>query len=159
MWCALLLASIFIRAIFHFTGNLVSKSALSTPVCWQNALLRLCAMSLVLPVLVALFGILTVYGRMGWLVATCQWLGIDYHFYALWFTRHFTAIYFFQYATGYQNVVTSLGKYFYRATPISITIGNEWLAIVLFSSGSIYGDKTPTASPIFMLCFASLRLY
>ena len=31
------------------------------------ALLRLCAMTLILPVLVAVFGILSVYGRQGWL--------------------------------------------------------------------------------------------
>ena len=36
------------------------------------ALLRLCAMTLILPVLVAVFGILSVYGRQGWLASLCQ---------------------------------------------------------------------------------------
>lgn len=43
-------------------------------------MLRLCAMTLVLPVLVALFGILTVYGRQGWLAHLFDWLGVDYRF-------------------------------------------------------------------------------
>ncbi|MEA5720362.1 hypothetical protein ONQ97_25770, partial [Salmonella enterica subsp. enterica serovar Virginia] len=36
------------------------------------ALLRLCAMTLILPVLVAVFGILSVYGRQGWLASLPQ---------------------------------------------------------------------------------------
>ncbi|MFO4809179.1 thiamine/thiamine pyrophosphate ABC transporter permease ThiP, partial [Salmonella enterica subsp. enterica serovar 1,4,[5],12:i:-] len=36
------------------------------------ALLRLCAMTLILPVLVAVFGILSVYGRQGWLASLWQ---------------------------------------------------------------------------------------
>ncbi|EGY29035.1 thiamine transporter membrane protein [Candidatus Regiella insecticola 5.15] len=43
-------------------------------------LLRLSAMTLVLPVLVALFGILTVYGNQGWLAQLSAWLGIEYRF-------------------------------------------------------------------------------
>jgi ABC-type maltose transport system permease subunit len=42
------------------------------------ALLRLCAMTLILPVLVAVFGILSVYGRQGWLASlwhTSGWNG------------------------------------------------------------------------------------
>ena len=35
-------------------------------------LLRLCAMTLILPVLVAVFGILSVYGRQGWLATLCR---------------------------------------------------------------------------------------
>lgn len=35
----------------------------------RQALLRLCAMTLILPVLVAVFGILSVYGRQGWLAS------------------------------------------------------------------------------------------
>ncbi len=46
----------------------------------RQGLLRLCAMTLVLPVLVAVFGLLTVYGRVGWLARLCVWLGVDYHF-------------------------------------------------------------------------------
>ncbi|NIH12350.1 MAG: ABC transporter permease subunit, partial [Serratia symbiotica] len=43
-------------------------------------LLRLCAMTLVLPVLVAVFGLLSVYGLQGWLATLCGWLGVNYSF-------------------------------------------------------------------------------
>ena len=38
----------------------------------RTLLLRLCAMTLVLPVLVAVFGLLSVYGRSGWLAQLCH---------------------------------------------------------------------------------------
>jgi len=44
------------------------------------ALLRLCAMTLILPVLVAVFGILSVYGRQGWLASLWQSLGLEWTF-------------------------------------------------------------------------------
>ena len=55
------------------------------------ALLRLCAMTLILPVLVAVFGILSVYGRQGWLASLCQSLGIFARIlpYGLRCRRHF----------------------------------------------------------------------
>ena len=43
----------------------------------RSTLLRLCAMTLVLPVLVAVFGILSVYGRSGWLAQLCALLGLS----------------------------------------------------------------------------------
>lgn len=44
------------------------------------ALLRLCAMTLILPVLVAVFGILSVYGRQGWLAFLFNLLGLEWTF-------------------------------------------------------------------------------
>ena len=44
------------------------------------ALLRLCAMTLILPVLVAVFGILSVYGRQGWLASLFGQLGLEWSF-------------------------------------------------------------------------------
>lgn len=46
----------------------------------REALLRLCAMTLILPVLVAVFGILSVYGRQGWLAALFNLLGLEWTF-------------------------------------------------------------------------------
>ncbi|SUP67519.1 thiamine transporter membrane protein [Yersinia kristensenii] len=60
----------------------------------RQLMLRLCAMTLVLPVLVAIFGILTVYGRQGWLAALLGWLGGGLPLLTLWFTRDFAGAYF-----------------------------------------------------------------
>lgn len=46
----------------------------------RQMLLRLCAMTLILPVLVAVFGILSVYGRQGWLASLWQSLGLEWTF-------------------------------------------------------------------------------
>jgi len=46
----------------------------------KTLLLRLSSMTLILPVLVAVFGLLTVYGREGWLASLCHQLGIPYRF-------------------------------------------------------------------------------
>ncbi len=46
----------------------------------RTLFLRLCAMTLVLPVLVAVFGILSVYGQTGWLGKLAQLFGINYQF-------------------------------------------------------------------------------
>ncbi|SUG49505.1 ABC transporter integral membrane protein [Salmonella enterica subsp. arizonae] len=54
------------------------------------ALLRLCAMTLILPVLVAVFGILSVYGRQGWLASLWQMLGAQVDILPLRLAGHFT---------------------------------------------------------------------
>ena len=46
----------------------------------RTLLLRLCAMTLILPVLVAVFGILSVYGRQGWLASLFHALGWQWEF-------------------------------------------------------------------------------
>lgn len=46
----------------------------------RTLLLRLCAMTLILPVLVAVFGILSVYGRQGWLASLFNALGWQWEF-------------------------------------------------------------------------------
>ncbi|MFZ2610765.1 MAG: thiamine/thiamine pyrophosphate ABC transporter permease ThiP, partial [Raoultella planticola] len=46
----------------------------------RTLLLRLCAMTLILPVLVAVFGILSVYGRQGWLATLFNVVGWQWDF-------------------------------------------------------------------------------
>ncbi|MGR6439868.1 hypothetical protein ACU42Y_19160 [Proteus mirabilis] len=59
----------FLSALFSILPAIwLAKALYRRQFVGRTLFLRLCAMSLVLPVLVALFGILTVYGRMGgWL--------------------------------------------------------------------------------------------
>lgn len=46
----------------------------------KTLLLRLCSMTLILPVLVAVFGLLSIYGREGGVSYLCRIVGIDYQF-------------------------------------------------------------------------------
>ncbi len=61
----------FLSALFSVVPAIFLARALPTAL-GRLALLRLCAMTLILPVLVAVFGILSVYGRQGWLAALCH---------------------------------------------------------------------------------------
>jgi thiamine transport system permease protein len=63
-WQALLSALLSVCPAILLAGRCI---AVASP--GRLLLLRLCAMTLVLPVLVAVFGILSVYGRQGWLAA------------------------------------------------------------------------------------------
>jgi thiamine transport system permease protein len=44
----------------------------------RRGLLQLLSLSLVLPAVVAIFGLITVYGRQGWLAQLAAWFGISY---------------------------------------------------------------------------------
>ncbi len=63
----LLLAGVAVSADLGGTSHLSRPRALPASLPGRTLLLRLCAMTLILPVLVAVFGILSVYGRRaGW---------------------------------------------------------------------------------------------
>ncbi len=76
----LILAGVSVRSAVCGPGGFSRPRALSTPFSRRLALLRLCAMTLILPVLVAVFGILSVYGRQGWLASLWQMLGLQWTF-------------------------------------------------------------------------------
>lgn len=106
------------------------------------ALLRLCAMTLILPVLVAVFGILSVYGRQGWLASLCQSLGLEWTFspYGLqgillahvFLICRWRAVYYFRHWKTFPannvNLPPSLG----------CVAGTSFVS----SNGSGYGDKS-----------------
>ncbi len=75
------------------------------------ALLRLCAMTLILPVLVAVFGILSVYGRQGWLASLFGQLGLEWSFSPYGLQGILLAHVFFQYADGNAPLLAGAGKH------------------------------------------------
>ena len=96
------------------------------------ALLRLCAMTLILPVLVAVFGILSVYGRQGWLASLFNLLGLEWTF----------------------------SPYGLKGILLAHIFFNMPMATRLFLQAleNIPGEQrqiAPVAALIFMLCFAS----
>ncbi len=80
MWCASHSGRRFCPQCCLWSRRFSRPRALSTPFSGRLALLRLCAMTLILPVLVAVFGILSVYGRQGWLASLWQMLGLQWTF-------------------------------------------------------------------------------
>ncbi|CAI0995198.1 thiamine transporter membrane protein [Serratia ficaria] len=98
----------------------------------RRLLLRLCAMTLVLPVLVAVFGLLSVYGRQGWLATLCGWLGLDYGFSPY----------------GLQGIL--LAHMFFN-----LPLASRLLLQALENIPVEQRQILPSGALIFMLCFAS----
>ncbi len=70
----------FVGAVFGSAGDIPCPRLYRRRFPGRTLLLRLCAMTLILPVLVAVFGILSVYGRQGWLAALFHALGWQWDF-------------------------------------------------------------------------------
>jgi thiamine transport system permease protein len=122
----------------------------------RQLMLRLCAMTLVLPVLVALFGILTVYGRQGWLAALFSWLGVDYRFSPYGLQGILLAHIFFNMPLATRLLLQSLESIAVEQRQLAAQLGmNGWQHLRWVEWPYLRRQILPTAALIFMLCFAS----
>ncbi|WP_256853060.1 thiamine/thiamine pyrophosphate ABC transporter permease ThiP [Pantoea sp. Fr+CA_20] len=119
-------------------------------------LLRLCAMTLVLPVLVAVFGLLTVYGRVGWLAQLCAWLGVDYHFSPYGLQGILLAHVFFNLPLATRLMLQSLESIPAEQRQLAAQLNiRGWHQFRLLEWPWLRRQLLPTGALIFMLCFAS----
>uniref|UniRef100_UPI0028983934 thiamine/thiamine pyrophosphate ABC transporter permease n=1 Tax=Pantoea sp. TaxID=69393 RepID=UPI0028983934 len=119
-------------------------------------LLRLCAMTLVLPVLVAVFGILTVYGRVGWLAQLCQRIGVDYHFSPYGLQGILLAHIFFNLPLATRLLLQALESIPAEQRQLAAQLGMRgWHRFRLLEWPWLRRQLLPAAALIFMLCFAS----
>ena len=120
------------------------------------ALLRLCAMTLILPVLVAVFGILSVYGRNGWLAALCRSLGLEWSFSPYGLQGILLAHIFFNMPMATRLLLQALenipGEQRQIAAQLNMR-GGAFFRLVEWPW--LRRQIPPTAALIFMLCFAS----
>jgi thiamine transport system permease protein len=122
----------------------------------RQLLLRLCAMTLVLPVLVAVFGILSVYGRQGWLAQICGWLGMDYRFSPYGLQGILLAHVFFNLPLAARLLVQALENIAVEQRQLAAQLGmNIWQQFRFVEWPAIRRQIFPAAALIFMLCFAS----
>ncbi|MBS6031877.1 MAG: thiamine/thiamine pyrophosphate ABC transporter permease ThiP [Pantoea sp.] len=122
----------------------------------RQLLLRLCAMTLVLPVLVAVFGLLTVYGRVGWLAQLCQWLGIDYHFSPYGLQGILLAHVFFNLPLATRLMLQALESIPAEQRQLAAQLDlRGWHHFRLLEWPWLRRQLLPTGALIFMLCFAS----
>ncbi|WP_426816938.1 thiamine/thiamine pyrophosphate ABC transporter permease ThiP [Winslowiella sp. 2C04] len=122
----------------------------------RAALLRLCAMTLVLPVLVAVFGILSVYGRQGWLAQLCQLLGIDYPFSPYGLQGILLAHVFFNLPLATRLLLQTLEQIPGEQRQLAAQLGMRgWHHFRLVEWPWLRRQIMPAAALIFMLCFAS----
>ncbi len=122
----------------------------------RQILLRLCAMTLVLPVLVAVFGILSVYGRQGWLAQLCGWFGVNYTFSPYGLKGILLAHIFFNMPLAARLLLQSLDNIATEQRQLAAQLGmNAWQQFRFVEWPALRRQILPAAALIFMLCFAS----
>lgn len=120
------------------------------------ALLRLCAMTLVLPVLVAVFGILTVYGREGWLASLCARLGVEWSFSPYGLQGILLAHAFFNMPMATRLLLQALENIPGEQRQLAAQLGMQgWNFFRFVEWPWLRRQLLPAAALIFMLCFAS----
>lgn len=119
-------------------------------------LLRLCAMTLVLPVLVAVFGLLSVYGQQGWLATLCGWLGVNYSFSPYGLRGILLAHLFFNLPLASRLLLHALENIPVEQRQLAVQLGmNSWQHWRIVEWPALRRQLLPSAALIFMLCFAS----
>ncbi|KGT89579.1 thiamine/thiamine pyrophosphate ABC transporter permease ThiP [Enterobacter cancerogenus] len=122
----------------------------------RNLLLRLCAMTLVLPVLVAVYGLLSVYGRSGWLAQLCGLLGLNYSFSPYGLQGILLAHVFFNLPLATRMLLQALESIPGEQRQLAAQLGlRGWNLFCLVEWPWLRRQILPTAALIFMLCFAS----
>nr|WP_318382997.1 thiamine/thiamine pyrophosphate ABC transporter permease ThiP [uncultured Enterobacter sp.] len=132
------------RALYrrHFPGRLL--------------LLRLCAMTLILPVLVAVFGILSVYGRQGWLAHLFSDLGLQWSFSPYGLQGILLAHVFFNLPMASRLLLQALEQIPGEQRQLAAQLGMRGWAFFRFVEWPwLRRQIPPIAALIFMLCFAS----
>jgi len=119
-------------------------------------LLRLCAMTLILPVLVAVFGILSVYGRQGWLATLFHGLGLNWRFSPYGLQGILLAHVFFNLPMASRLLLQSLEQIPGEQRQLAAQLGMRGWAFFRFVEWPWLRRQIPAvAALIFMLCFAS----
>ncbi|MBS0848445.1 thiamine/thiamine pyrophosphate ABC transporter permease ThiP [Citrobacter sp. JGM124] len=119
-------------------------------------LLRLCAMTLVLPVLVAVFGILTVYGREGWLATLWGILGIEWVFSPYGLQGILLAHVFFNLPMATRLLLQVLENIPAEQRQLAAQLGiTGWNFFRFIEWPWLRRQILPVGALIFMLCFAS----
>lgn len=122
----------------------------------RTLLLRLCAMTLVLPVLVAVFGILSVYGQQGWLAQCLSAIGIDYNFSPYGLQGILLAHAFFNLPLATRLLLQSLEGIAIEQRQLAAQLGMNALQRFRFVEWpALRRQLLPSGALIFMLCFAS----
>lgn len=122
----------------------------------RQALLRLCAMTLILPVLVAVFGILSVYGRQGWLASLWQTFGLQWTFSPYGLQGILLAHIFFNLPLATRLLLQTLETIPGEQRQLAAQLGlRGWHFFRLVEWPWLRRQILPVAALIFMLCFAS----
>lgn len=122
----------------------------------RQTLLRLCAMTLILPVLVAVFGILSVYGRQGWLAHLFHAAGWEWTFSPYGLKGILLAHVFFNMPMATRLLLQALEQIPSEQRQLAAQLGMRGYTFFRFVEWPWMRRQIPAvAALIFMLCFAS----
>lgn len=125
----------------------------------RRLLLRLYAMTLVLPVLVAIFGILTIYGNQGWLIRLLRSVNLDINVSIYGLQGILIAHAFFNLPLASRLFLQTLETIAPEQKQLSAQLGMTTFQRFRFLEWPVLKRQLlPTASLIFMLCFASFAV-
>lgn len=125
----------------------------------KNLLLRLCNMTLILPVLIAIFGLLTIYGQQGWVAHLCSLLGIPYRFSIYGLHGILIAHVFFNLPLACRLFLQILDDIPAEQQKIAAQLGfTNWQRFKFIEWPTLQRQVLPTAALVFMLCFASFTV-
>ncbi|EMH4163126.1 thiamine/thiamine pyrophosphate ABC transporter permease ThiP [Pluralibacter gergoviae] len=122
----------------------------------RSIVLRLCAMTLILPVLVAVFGILSVYGHQGWLAQLFAAAGWRWTFSPYGLQGILLAHLFFNLPMATRLLLQALEQIPAEQRQLAAQLGMRGVAFFRFVEWPWMRRQLPAiAALIFMLCFAS----
>ncbi|MEG8099298.1 thiamine/thiamine pyrophosphate ABC transporter permease ThiP [Candidatus Liberibacter brunswickensis] len=134
----------------------IAKSIFRRHFLGRMLLLRLYSMIFVLPVLVVIMGLFTVYGRMGWIAKLFRLLGIDYEFNIYGFRGILLAHMFFNMPLAIRMLLQSLESIPVEQRQLAAQLSmNQWNFFRFVEWPYLRRQILPTSSLIFMLCFTS----
>lgn len=99
-------------------------------------------MTLILPVLVAVFGILSVYGRQGWLASLWQSLGLEWTFSPYGLQGILLAHVFFNLPMASRLLLQALENIPGEQRQLAAQLGMRGWLFSVSSNGRGYGDKS-----------------
>ena len=142
-----------------FFGLLLARALFYQPFSGKKWLLKLMSLTFVLPVLVAIFGLIGIYGSSGWLAWFANLLGMPWqgHIYGL--SGILIAHLFFNIPLAAQLFLQSLQSIPYQQRQLAAQLNLQGWQFVKLVEWSVFRQQClPTFSLIFMLCFTSFTV-
>ncbi len=150
----------FLSALLSISGGLLIAHALFYQhFAGKSWLLKLFSLSMVLPVLVAIFGLLGVYGRAGWLHELLLFLHIDWRPNGYGLSGILLAHVFFNLPLSSKIFYQTLQSIPHQQRRLACQLGIiDWHFIRLVEWPYVRQQVLPVFSLIFMLCFTSFTV-
>ena len=142
-----------------FFGLLLARALFYQPFLGKKWLLKLMSLTFVLPVLVAIFGLIGIYGSSGWLAWFANLFGMPWqgHIYGL--SGILIAHLFFNIPLAAQLFLQSLQSIPYQQRQLAAQLNLQGWQFVKLVEWPIFRQQClPTFSLIFMLCFTSFTV-